>query len=246
MTTKNVAKNALDLRPLNERVYEVILQRILSGQLRPGQRLDPDELCQELGVSRTPVKDAISRLAAEGMLEVSPRRGTCVVSMTEEDALHLFDVRRMIETYAAERAVINATPADIAKIDTMIEHLKSFMVGDGYSDYLAFLVEDHEMHSYIVRLAGNPRINALYESTRIHIRIARIANGRDQREVTDAEATHQEHIAIARAFADRSVDGLKHAIAEHLNKRGQWFGRTFGAQAVAVTSTAISGPAGPA
>jgi DNA-binding GntR family transcriptional regulator len=233
MTTKNVAQNALDLRPLNERVHEVILQRILSGQLRPGQRLDPDELCRDLGVSRTPVKDAISRLAAEGMLEVSPRRGTCVVSMTSEDALELLDVRKMIEAHAAERAVANATPADIVKIDKMVEHLKSFMVGDGYADYFAFLIEDHEMHSYIVRLAGNSRISALYETTRIHIRLARIASGRDQREVTDAQATHQEHLAIARAFGNRSADELKTAIVQHLDNRGHWYRRTFAAPSLA-------------
>ena len=102
----------LDTSPLNERVYQLLLDRILSATLSPGQRVDSEELSRDLGVSRTPIKDALARLSAEGLIEIRPRRGTLVAKPTRRDAEELHEMRLMIETYVADGAIQAATATD--------------------------------------------------------------------------------------------------------------------------------------
>ena len=117
----------LDLSPLNERVYQLLLRRILSGEAAPGGRLDAEELSQTLGVSRTPVKDALTRLCAEGLVEITPRRGTRVTALTRRDIQELHDVRRMIELYAAHSAIKAASPQHQLRLREILHELEGIV-----------------------------------------------------------------------------------------------------------------------
>jgi DNA-binding GntR family transcriptional regulator len=217
----------LDLRLLSEKVHEYLLERILSGALVAGQRIDADELSRILGVSRTPIKDALGRLAAEGLVEISPRRGTAVSTVTLRDVEEIFDVRRMIMLYAAEGALRNATPADRRRLREMLSQLESYIVGDDYTNYTAFLGIDHELHSCIVDLAGNARLSSLYQSTRVHMSLARFGYTHGANMTSDAISTHREHSAMVAAFELGSLEALRAAIDDHMARRVAWYRRAF-------------------
>ncbi|MCL4371678.1 MAG: GntR family transcriptional regulator [Chloroflexi bacterium] len=229
----------LDLRSLSERVHEYLVERILSGVLVAGQRIDAEDLSRALGVSRTPIKDALARLAAEGLVEISPRRGTAVSTVTLRDVEEIFDVRRMIMLYASEGALGNATSADRQRLREMLGHLESYIVGDDYTNYAVFLGVDHELHSCFVELAGNGRLSALYQSTRVHMSLARFGYAHGAGMTADAVATHREHNAMVAAFEQGSLEALKAAINNHIDNRVAWYRRAF--EAAATVSGVVGG-----
>lgn len=219
----------LDLRPLNERIYQILLDRILSGELNARQRLDVKQLSQELGVSRTPVMDAFKQLAAEGLVEISPRRGTRVAMPSLRDVEELFDLAKMVELHAAEPALNNATAEDRERLWEMVEGLDVFIRDDGYTDYRAFLHENTAMHAYIVGLAGNRRLSDFYESINIHTQLAFLAHFvrvHGGYEVGEAQATHREHLNIVTAFEEGALDALRAACAEHIGNSLSRFRQT--------------------
>ena len=221
------AGTMLDLRSLSERVYEYLVERILTGVLVAGQRIDADDLSRVLGVSRTPIKDALGRLAAEGLVEISPRRGTSVSTVTLKDVEEIFDVRKMIMLFASDLALRNATSVDRQRLREMLVQLEAYVVGDDYTNYADFLRLDHELHSYIVDLAGNTRLSALYESTNIQMSMARFGYTHGPSMTSDAIAIHREHSAMVAAFERGSPEALKAAITNHMDSRVAWYRRAF-------------------
>ena len=93
----------LDKTDLTEQTYRAIREKILTRVLRPGQKISADEVAHALSVSRTPVMDALKRLANDGLVEILPRRGTFVTEITAESVNELFAVRIMMELFAAAR-----------------------------------------------------------------------------------------------------------------------------------------------
>ncbi|MCZ7568950.1 MAG: GntR family transcriptional regulator [Ardenticatenaceae bacterium] len=206
----------LDITTLRDQVYQILRDRIITGQLIPGQRLDVDDLSQSLGVSPTPVKDALKQLAAEGLIDIRPRRGTFVAEFTRRDIEELFDVRLMMELHAVDAGLANATREDDGQLRQILEYLSTFIDGDGYRDYQTFLVHDIELHGYLVRLTGNRRLVEMYESIRLNILLVRAYAIQP---VKDAQATYQEHQAIVTAFEQRSAEALRVAIRRHETNR---------------------------
>src|SRR3954470_11084102 len=102
-----------------ERTLASLRTLILDGDLRPGARLGEVELAERLGVSRTPVREALSRLAAEGLVEVVPNRGARVATWTVAELEGVFDLRSTLEPQLTAFAVPNATPADVAELDEL-------------------------------------------------------------------------------------------------------------------------------
>src|SRR5579883_1759646 len=107
--------------------YATIREGILRRRFLPGERLVPDDLARELGTSRTPVQEALKRLALEGLVEIQPRRGTVVTRVTAKDVAELAEIRLMIEVHAAAAAVQRATRADdetarvlVARLDEVL------------------------------------------------------------------------------------------------------------------------------
>ena len=114
----NVSSIAMAVEPLRiesvvDRVYAVVRRRILDGDLRRGARLRQEALAEELGVSRTPLREALRRLAAEGFVEFHPNRGAQVVSMTAEDVRKAYEARMVVEPGAARLAAIRRPAAEV-------------------------------------------------------------------------------------------------------------------------------------
>ncbi|MHB0878332.1 MAG: GntR family transcriptional regulator, partial [Anaerolineae bacterium] len=204
--------------PLNDQVYQVLRQRILAGELRAGARVDPQEISRDLGVSITPVKDALMRLSAEGFVEIKPRRGTSVKSLDRREIEEAFDIRSMMELYAVDQALQRATDDDTRHVSEIVADLLTLTSGDTYTDYNAYVAGDRELHSYLVRLAGNQRLSDLYDSINLYTRLIR-AYSASEGPVHGASGSNEEHRAIVDAFARRSAPDLKAAMKAHLGNR---------------------------
>lgn len=220
---------------INEQVYQLLLSRIVTQTIVPGERLRVVELAEALGVSRTPVKDAINRLAVEGIVVVVPRKGTFVSDVTARSIRELFDVRSMIESFAGEQAVQRATDEDIAWFENVLTRLGGFVVGDNYTDFEAFLELDTRFHMRLLELADNMLLTKLLDSINHQIKIVR-AYQRAPGVAKEADKTHHEHEVIVAAIKARDASRLRSALTTHFRNRRELIIRALEARAESLTN----------
>lgn len=210
----------LELRSLQQQIHDRLLGRILRGELEPGERISPPEVAATLGVSITPVRDAVNQMAAEGLVTVTPRRGTVVSPISIRDIEELYEIRLMIEPEAAELAASRATPDEIARVQELAERLEGHPVGSGgevgdLETYLQEIATDAELHAAVVRAAHNRRLDALYGGLRTHVLIARAVFPRLYRGQPHRRGEHQR---IVDAIAAHDGAAAREAMAGHLRQ----------------------------
>lgn len=208
---------------LSDKVYEAIQKEILSGQASPGTQLEVVGLAKRLGVSRTPVKEALGKLIMEGLVQDVPRKGYFVSKRDSEDISELIDARLMIELSAVERGVHLAEAAEIGQMRQLLAAIDENMDDQGcYVDYEEFVRKDAAFHFVIVGTARNRhlldayrRIFRLYHATRMHI-----ALGPGYRRGLE---TKMDHATILDAFEAKNLPALKTALMKHMQDTRQWF-----------------------
>ncbi|MBX3142288.1 MAG: GntR family transcriptional regulator [Trueperaceae bacterium] len=210
---------AIRTERVTDTVYQVLRERIVEQQFAPGSKINVDEIAKQLDVSRTPVHEALTILANDGLVEVKPRRGTFVTSFTARDFVETLDIRRALELLACETAVENATDAEIADLRRLVEQMEA-AVKQAQTPTEAARVHDAinlEFHNRLVRLSGNRRLIGTYGDLRAHIKIARAhvdAVGWQDRVPIET----QEHLKIIDALSSRDVAALKTALDNHLRR----------------------------
>ena len=219
----------LDHSDLTDQTYKVLQDQILRRTLEPGEKISVDEVAHALGVSRTPVTDALKRLAGEGLVEIRPRIGTFVSELTARDVEELFDIRLVIELFAADRVIEFAQTAEFLElIQQPLSAMRTAMVDDEYGDYEAFIEGDRKLHFILVSMTENQRLMQIYSGLNVHMHVAR---AHYLNRVENARQAHQEHEAIVAAFkvADpklvrselsNHITNVKTRILEMLEERG--------------------------
>lgn len=210
---------AIRTERVTDTVYQMLRERIVEQRFAPGSKINVDEIAKQLDVSRTPVHEALTILANDGLVEVKPRRGTFVTSFTARDFAETLDIRRALELLACETVVENASDTEIADLRRLVEQMEeSVMKAPDAAE--AARVHDAinlEFHNRLVRLSGNRRLIATYGDLRAHIKIARAhvdATGWQDRVPIET----QEHLKIIDALASRDVAALKTALDNHLRR----------------------------
>ncbi|MBI4903883.1 MAG: GntR family transcriptional regulator [Acidobacteria bacterium] len=153
-------------------VYNVLRQAIVGYGLKPGARLNVDELAQQLGVSLTPVRGAIQQLATEGLVEIRPRSGTFVASLTPQDIEETFRIRCALECLAAEDAIPHLGVQGVRALRDLLKVLKKPVRTP--ADRETHEKANSELHHTILRASGNRRLIEMYDALNAHIKIARI------------------------------------------------------------------------
>jgi GntR family transcriptional regulator, rspAB operon transcriptional repressor len=202
---------------LGDRVYSLIREQILSGALPPGSLLLGVELARDFGVSRTPVADALNVLAAEGLLEVVPRKGYFVTSLDTPAYLDLLDARLAIELAAVERGITRASASQRATIRRHLDEMNERLDGQGrHSDHVQWIRQDGEFHEQLVELSGNNYLVEMHRrlNDRVHLAHLRLFANAGARPSADVV---REHEAILAAFERCDLGALKAAISEHLD-----------------------------
>ena len=150
---ENLTKLNLDeYKPLRDVVFENLREAIVEGRLKPGQRLMEVQLAEQLGVSRTPVREAIRKLELEGLVVMLPRKGAYVANMSLKDLIDVLEIRASLEGLAASLAAERITDEDIKKLESIVEEFKD---GINESNVEALLRKDVEFHECIFKSTNN-------------------------------------------------------------------------------------------
>lgn len=149
---------ALDNLSLRERVYLALRDAIVTGELAPGQRLRDQQLAAQLGVSRTPVREALQRLDDEGLVETLPRAQTRVAPLDAQAARDAFPVVAALHALAARNGVARLTVGDIEAMRLANEALAGVVAGAGSATTLQAIQADDSFHAVLLRVAGNREI----------------------------------------------------------------------------------------
>lgn len=206
-----------EVRSLQQQVHDRILGQILRGELLPEMRLSPPEIASSLGVSVTPVRDALNLLAAEGLVIVAPRRGTIVAPVSPTDIEELYQIRLMIEPGAAALAAARASEGDVAKLSELARRLEEpgddAAMAEDLGAYLELAALDADFHTLMVSAAGNGRLLRLYQGLRPHVMNLRSVYPRLYR---TSPHRRGEHIRILEAIVARNPDQARTAVRDHL------------------------------
>jgi DNA-binding GntR family transcriptional regulator len=182
-----------------ERAAGAVREMILHGELPAGARLAEVELAERLGVSRTPVREALTRLAAEGLVELAPNRGARVSSWSVAELEGVFDLRSALEPRLTGLAVPKATPADLADLAELAARMVQVGVPGPEQDLDALVPLNREFHGRLVALADHPGL-ATALSGAIHAPIQlRNFHAYDQASLRRSLAHHVEIVAAMRA-----------------------------------------------
>ncbi len=195
---------------LHDDVADQLRERIFGAQLAPGSFIDEASLCAELSISRTPLREALKVLAAEGLVRHEPRRGSFVNQVTEQDLDDIFPVIALLEGRCANEAAINASAADIAALEVLHQRLIQHAEGKDISAYYA---ANFAIHEAIITLADNRWLAQVIADLRKILKLARLqqlhAPGR-------LEQSLSEHMAVFAAIKAHDGEGADAAMRTHL------------------------------
>jgi DNA-binding GntR family transcriptional regulator len=192
---------------LNEQVYETLKQRLLRREPGPGRKLSLHELAAELGVSRSPVHHALTRLVSEGLLTVKARRGYYVTPVTSKAIVEGYGVRLALELHAAEQSVGRLDEEQLARLRELHDATAAAL------SHAEWDTANAAFHEYQVDLAGNELLSRFYRELSVNLMMQVIRGGRlegDQQLVT-------EHAAIVAAFEKGDLVAAQAAIRAHID-----------------------------
>ena len=152
---KDISMNNDDFLPLRDVVFNTLRNAILKGELEPGEKLMEKKLSEKLGVSRTPIREAIRKLELEGLVVMTPRKSAEVASITEEDLTDVLEVRRVLETLAIDLACKNITNEILSELEA---NLVRFNAAVKKNDITEIATTDVEFHEAIYKSTGNRRL----------------------------------------------------------------------------------------
>jgi DNA-binding GntR family transcriptional regulator len=209
-STDTTAAPTLDGRTLWERVHDHLRDEILSGRLVPGTELSEVALADSLGVSRGPVREALGRLATEGLVTIRPRRGAIVRGLSGDEFIEAYQVREALETMAVRLAVPQLTADHVAALELAIEQMSARGAAD---DVQGFFEANTAFHLVFFDAAGNRMLADLYRQLRGQIDRHRL---RSLELRGDVRRSIAEHRAILRAAKAGDVERTVHLVSEHI------------------------------
>ena len=192
---------------LNEQVYDTLRRRLLARDPGAGAKLSLHELATELGVSRSPVHHALTRLVSEGLLTVKARRGYYVTPVTREALLEGYDVRTALELHAADVAIGKLDTAQLARFRRLCEATEAAISHEEWDTTNA------AFHEFQIDLAGNSLLSRFYRELSVNLMMQVIRGGR----LEGSEYLVTEHHAIVDAFEVGARAEAHEAIRTHID-----------------------------
>jgi DNA-binding GntR family transcriptional regulator len=190
---------------------EVIRGAIIDGRLEPGQRLKEEELARELGISRTPVREALLILQTEGLVEAAPNRGATVREYQPEDLDDMYHLRALLEGYAARRAASRVSPGAIARLRESCERFARIE-----DDDLRELVRENVyFHNTILDVAGSDRLTQMVRKV---IELPLVYTSFVWFSEDQLSASRRHHDQITEALARRDADAAEEIMHDHVRQ----------------------------
>lgn len=204
-------ETTFDNLTLWQRVYQHLHEEIRQQRLPPGTELREAALAQELGVSRGPIREAVTRLAAEGLVTVRPRHGAVVRELTIEEMVDAYQVREVLESMAMRLAVPRLTEEDLAQLEELIDTM-ALLAEQG--DIVKFFETNGAFHELACQLSGNQKLIQVHHTLMIEIAVFRdhtlsLRGGNPTRSVT-------EHRNILQAAREGNAELAANLAAAHI------------------------------
>ena len=198
---------------LHQEVASTLREEIFAGTLAPGSFIDEVGLCERLGISRTPLREALKVLTAEGLLRHEPRRGCFVSVVTEQDLDDIFPVIALLEGRCAYEAARNASDADLLELGALHDKLQGHAKAGRITDYYAC---NFAIHEAIILLANNRWLSQSIADLRKILKLSRLqslgAPGRLKQSLS-------EHMTVFAALKSRDCEGAQAAMLTHLTRQ---------------------------
>ncbi len=196
--------------PLRDVVFKTLRQAILKGDMEPGERLMEITLANKLGVSRTPIREAIRKLELEGLVHMVPRKGAIVASISEKDMKDVLEVRVTLEELAVKLAIQNMEEPDIDQLRRAAKKFESAVIA---RDIVDIVEADVMFHDVIYNRTNNGRLIQIINNLREQMYRYRLEYVKDARTHSILISEHQD---IIKALEKRDVDEAKNAVRQHI------------------------------
>ena len=210
---------------LKEKVYVHLSRGLGGGLLKAGHRISETRLAKELGVSRTPVREAIRRLESEGVVRQIPRYGTFVRKLSLSEFRDIWDLRKLLEDYTVSRAAARRTEEDVKKLESIVVNMRETahnarkMSIKEYYDSNSMTFLDIEFHRFVAVIAGNACIIDLREKnlmlTNLVTRVPVAERAVNHMQIV--ASCFRSHCRIFRAIRDQNVEAARYLIDNHLS-----------------------------
>ncbi len=195
---------------LHQEVATRLRQRIIEGELAPGTKLNERELSERLEVSRTPLREAVKMLAAEGLVELLPNRGAVVTQLSEQDVMHTFEVIAGLEGLAGELAAQRIDDAELAEIRAL--HFE-MLAAHARRDLPTYYGLNARIHAHINAAARNPVLTQVWQTVNARLQSLRFRSNLDE---SKWQRAVKEHDRMVELLAARDASGLRALLISHL------------------------------
>jgi len=217
---------------LHDQVAARLRTMLVEGRIAPGAKLNERELCEQLRVSRTPLREAIKLLAAEGLVDLLPNRGAVAVKLTEADVQNTFELLATLEGMSGELAAQRITDAELQAIRAL--HFE-MMAAFTRRDLSAYYRLNAQIHAAINAAAKNPVLTRTYTQTNARLQALRFRSNFDERKWKRAV---KEHSQMIDALAAHDAPALRQLLITHLNNKRDVVLEMMRAGTLAMTSKA--------
>lgn len=198
---------------LHEQVAQRLRQMLVEGRIAPGAKLNERELCEVLEVSRTPLREAIKMLAAEGLVELVPNRGAIAVSLSEDDVRHTFEVMGGLEALSGELAAQRITDEELAELRAMHYEMLACWTRRDLPGYYRM---NARIHRAINAAAKNPVLSATYDRVNARLHALRFRSNQDEEKWKTAVKEHEQMID---ALARHDTKAMRAVLSAHLKNK---------------------------
>ncbi len=199
-------------KPLRDLVFAAMREAILSGKLKPGERLMEVQLAEEMGVSRTPVREAIRKLELEGLVVMVPRKGAYVAGLTLKDVAEVFEIRSSLEGLAAALAADRITDEEVEALDNILKEI-SDAVAKGDIDKV--IKKDGEFHQILFSASRNSRLVQMINNLKEQIDRFRVQSFSNPVRLKNVLSEHKE---IFDAIKQGNIENAEKLAKEHIYK----------------------------
>lgn len=211
-------------KPLREIVFETLREAIISAVLRPGERLMEIQLAEEMGVSRTPVREAIRKLELEGFVVMVPRKGAYVAGISIKDIADVFEIRAAMEGLAAGLAAERITEEELEQLERILVKIGECVQN---KDLEKLIEVDTEFHDTLYKACRNERLVQIVSNLREQIQRARTASlstpGRSKYALEEhkkiVEAVSERNVELAQMLAREHIENAENAMLDVLNDK---------------------------
>ena len=195
---------------LSQQAVEELRRRIAADNLAPGQRLDEAELASDLGISRTPLREALKVLSAEGLVEIRPRRGCYVAEIVPADLEEIFPIMALLEGEVAREAALKGSAADLKRLDQLHASLERHAAAGDVDRYYEV---NYVFHDALQAIAGNRWLQHVIGDLRKLLKLSRHRSLRLDGRLAESLG---EHRALMQALHRRDSDGAERIMKGHL------------------------------